>query len=111
VISGFGAARILARETGLHVLEYAAPAEQPARAVARVRVAATPDDAPDEGPLRQHVLITALDQAPASAAVVRRYRLDTSPLVRDVASGWRTGRAELVMDGHFDLLADVLPRE
>jgi ATP-dependent Clp protease ATP-binding subunit ClpC len=111
VISGFGAARILARETGLHVLEYAAPAEEPARAVARVRVAATPDDAPDEGPLRQHVLITALDQAPASAAVVRRYRLDTSPLVRDVASGWRTGRAELVMDGHFDLLADVLPRE
>jgi hypothetical protein len=41
-------------------------------------------------------------------AVVRRYRLDASPLVRDVSQGWRTGRHELVLNGDFDLLADVL---
>lgn len=110
VVSGFGAARILSREAGLHVLEYPSALEQSARAAARVRVAPTPDDT--SGASFQHAaLVAMLDQAAPSAAVVRRYRLDASPLIRDVASGWRTGRADWVMDGQFDLLADVLPRE
>lgn len=109
IISGFGASRILSREAGLHVLEYSDTKEQVSRAVARVRVAPTPDGASDGW---QHAaLLAVLDDTAPSAAVVRRYRLETSPLIRDVASGWRTGRADWVMDGHFDLLADVLPRE
>jgi hypothetical protein len=43
------------------------------------------------------------------ASVVRRYRLESSPLIRDITHGWRTGRTALVMEGHFDLRCDVLP--
>jgi hypothetical protein len=28
--------------------------------------------------------------------------------VRDVPPGWRTGRQDLVLDGHFDILGEVL---
>jgi hypothetical protein len=41
-------------------------------------------------------------------AVVRRYRHEPSPLVRD-AAGARTGRIDLVLAGNFDLLAAVTP--
>jgi hypothetical protein len=37
-----------------------------------------------------------------SGEIVRRYRLQPSPLVRD-QRGWRTGRAERVLAGDFDL--------
>ncbi len=36
--------------------------------------------------------------------IVRRYREEPSPLVRDSARGWRTGRLERVLDGDFDLM-------
>jgi ATP-dependent Clp protease ATP-binding subunit ClpC len=111
VISGFGASRILSTEVGLHVLDYMGPREQSARAVARVRLAATPDQIPEDDGPRHAALMAALAASPSSTAVVRRYRLDDAPLVRDVARGWRTGRADWVMDGQFDLLADVLPRD
>jgi hypothetical protein len=42
---------------------------------------------------------------------VRRYRLEPSPLIRDVRGRWRTGRAELVLGGQFDLLGETLPHE
>ncbi len=45
----------------------------------------------------------ALGTNPGS--VVRRYRLEGSPLVRDSVAGWRTGRVESVMEGNFDLLS------
>ena len=53
VISGLGAGRILARQSGLHVLEYSGAKEQSARAVARVRLSHTPDHVPDAGAPRQ----------------------------------------------------------
>ena len=44
----------------------------------------------------------ALSGSPAPQTVVRRYRREPSPLVRD-ASGWRTGRIDQVLAGDFDL--------
>jgi ATP-dependent Clp protease ATP-binding subunit ClpC len=107
VVSGFGASRLLAGEAGLHVLEYE-EGEKTARAIARVLAAPTPPDLP-EAPGEQHsVLSRLLEAAPASSVVVRRYRIDASPLIRDVRAGWRTGRADLVFDGHFDVMCDLL---
>ena len=107
VVSGFGAARILGRDAGLHLLEYEDAREEAARAVARVKIAPTPPTLPDAPAPRFSALTAELDRAPAVASVVRRYRLDASPLIRD-AHGWRTGRQDLVLDGDFDLLGDVL---
>ena len=43
------------------------------------------------------------EDAPTNPAVVRRYRLQPDPLVRDTARGYRTGRVERVLAGDFDL--------
>ena len=90
VVSGFGAWRLLAPEAGLHVLEYSDRGE-PQRAVARVMVG------------------ESLDALGSSGAqqVVRRYQLEPSPMVRDTRQGWRTGRVDLVLKGHFDVLRDI----
>jgi hypothetical protein len=55
------------------------------------------------------VLSVLLGKGPAPAAIVRRYRVDSSPVIRDLKQGWRTGRTELVFEGHFDLIAEVWP--
>jgi ATP-dependent Clp protease ATP-binding subunit ClpC len=104
VVSGFGANRILKRECGLHVLEYERPSTDSARAVATVRVAPTPDDRPEAATERRATLVHSLDRVAPTTAVVRRYRLGASPLIRDVPRGWRTGKPELVLNGDFDLL-------
>jgi ATP-dependent Clp protease ATP-binding subunit ClpC len=108
VISGFGASRVLSAEAGLHLLEYEGRDDDADRVVARVRVAATPNDLTYADKNKYAVMAAALEKTVPPASVVRRYRLDGSPLVRDATRGWRTGRAELVLDGHFDLLPDVL---
>jgi ATP-dependent Clp protease ATP-binding subunit ClpC len=104
LISGFGAHRLLKREAGLHVLELADDDRGPSRATARVRVAAAPlgDLTPDK--LRR-ALKEAFDRAGVPTNVVRRYRGDPSPLVRDMAAGWRSGRFDAVLRGDFDLIA------
>ena len=43
------------------------------------------------------------DSDPSGATVVRRYREQPSPLVRDGVSNWRTGRIDRVLGGDFDL--------
>jgi len=63
-----------------------------------------------ESTTEQWVLLSALlGKGPAPAAIVRRYRVDSSPVIRDLKHGWRTGRTELVFEGHFDLIAEVWP--
>jgi len=37
--------------------------------------------------------------------VVRRYRSEPSPLVRNINGSWRTGRLDAVLRGDFDLIA------
>ncbi len=39
-----------------------------------------------------------------SQQIVRRYREEPSPLVRDSVRGWRTGKIERVLEGGFDLM-------
>jgi ATP-dependent Clp protease ATP-binding subunit ClpC len=108
VISGFGAARLLSPEAGLHVLDYEDSADA-GRTVARVTVKPTPLMLP-QSMTEQWVLLSALlGKGPAPATIVRRYRVDSSPVIRDLKQGWRTGRTELVFEGHFDLIAEVWP--
>ena len=107
-VSGYGAHRILRPDAGQHVLE--TPQDEKSsfnRARALVRVAPQPDEPAGRGPdalLRQaeHALAAAGDAAPQT--IVRRYREEPSPLVRDSARGWRTGRLERVLGGDFDLI-------
>jgi len=49
----------------------------------------------------------ALGTAEGAPSIVRRYREDPSPLVRDFARGWRTGRVERVLAGDFDVVPAV----
>jgi ATP-dependent Clp protease ATP-binding subunit ClpC len=100
LVSGFGANRVLAPETGLHVFEPSEGSGQ--RLTARVRIAETPlGEVP--AAKERGIITKALDQAPRPNVVVRRYREDP-PLVRDAAGKWRTGRLDLVLGGEFDLL-------
>ena len=50
-------------------------------------------------------LIDALNRASQPRAVVRRYRSDPSPLVRNMNGSWRSGRLDAVLRGDFDLIA------
>lgn len=108
IISGFGAARLLSPEAGLHVLDYE-ESDDAGRTVARVIVKPTPLVLPESSTERWVLLSALLGKGPAPAAIVRRYRLDSSPVIRDLKHGWRTGRTDLVFEGHFDLIADAWP--
>jgi ATP-dependent Clp protease ATP-binding subunit ClpC len=104
LISGFGAYRLLTHEVGLHVLERPDEDGGASRATARVRIAAAPlADLPADR-LRA-ALVEALGRAGASNLVVRRYREEPAPLVRDLYGGWRSGRLDAVLGGDFDLIA------
>lgn len=104
-ISGFGAYPILARERGLHVLEIRSDGRSPARHRVRVRVQPQPDR-PAHGP--EELLSQALElfggAVPEQPEIVRRYREEPSPLVRDSVRNWRTGRLDRVLAGDFDLM-------
>jgi ATP-dependent Clp protease ATP-binding subunit ClpC len=108
-VSGYAAYTILRREAGLHVLE--TPQDERSsfrRVAASVRVVGQPEEPPGRGgreALSEQAerALSAEAQAPQQQ-VVRRYREEPSPLVRDSARGWRTGRVERVLDGDFDLI-------
>jgi ATP-dependent Clp protease ATP-binding subunit ClpC len=104
-ISGFAAYPILAGEHGQHVLESPTDGKSFARVRVLVLVAPQPDEPPSGGSTLQHQASRAFDvRDQQRTGVVRRYRDEPSPLVRDSARGWRTGRIDQVLDGDFDLL-------
>ena len=105
IISGFGAHRLLAQEVGLHVLELASDEDKGSgRAAARVRLAIAPlGDLPADK--FRNALADALGRGPQPHAVVRRYRSEPSPLVRNMNGSWRTGKLDAVLRGDFDLIA------
>jgi ATP-dependent Clp protease ATP-binding subunit ClpC len=109
VISGFGAHAVLSNEAGLHVQEIETPGSRGGavvnRVVARVRVAPTTGVTRQQQESDSDALVRVLSAEPASAYVVRRYRFEPSPLVRDARRGWRSGRVREVMAGNFDLFS------
>ena len=50
-------------------------------------------------------LAEAFARGPQPHAVVRRYRSEPSPLVRNMNGSWRTGKLDAVLRGDFDLIA------
>ncbi|HEV3471243.1 MAG TPA: AAA family ATPase [Pyrinomonadaceae bacterium] len=105
-VSGYAAFTLLSREAGLHVLETPQDEKSFNRARVRVRVVAQPDEPAGHGPdaLRRQAerAFEAEDTSPPQ--IVRRYREEPSPLVRDSLRGWRTGKIERVLAGDFDLI-------
>src|SRR6185312_16417476 len=96
--------RLLAREVGLHVLEVANDERGVGRAAARVRLAIAPlGDLPADK--FRAALIEAFGRGPQPHAVVRRYRSEPAPLVRNMNGSWRTGKLDAVLRGDFDLIA------
>jgi ATP-dependent Clp protease ATP-binding subunit ClpC len=109
-VSGFGAHTILAPENGLHVFESGTSkagkaAGKTARVTTRVTVVPQPLESAPTRPdgLRERARRCVADAGTPTRNVVRRYREQPSPLVRDSARGWRTGRADRVFGGDFDL--------
>jgi ATP-dependent Clp protease ATP-binding subunit ClpC len=101
-ISGLGAYPILAPESGVHVLEQPKGEHGSQRLKVRVTVVA------------QQLAGADGEREPADDAfrrlrgrrpgIVRRYRREPSPLVRDAVRGWRTGRLDRVLAGDFDVV-------
>ncbi len=104
LVSGFGAHRTLTRECGLHILEITGGGNGAGRATARVRMVTTPlGDLP--ATIMKKQILAALEKAARPSRVVRRYRGQPAPLVRNADGSWRTGRLDAVMRGDFDLIA------
>ncbi len=106
-VAGFGAYSLLAPEHGLHILEL--PDDRPRkfeRVIVHVRVAPQADGPQPANPkaLLRHVRQVLAEDDDADLTVVRRYREDPSPLVRDAVRGWRSGRLDLVLAGNFDAM-------
>jgi ATP-dependent Clp protease ATP-binding subunit ClpC len=105
-VSGFAAYTLLHTEEGLHVLETPQDEKSFNRARVHVRVVAQPDEPAGRGDeaLRKQAAAALATDANGSPQIVRRYREEPSPLVRDSVRGWRTGKLDRVLEGHFDLM-------
>ena len=105
LLGGLGAATILADEPGLHILERPTGDDKRdhrhQRIPATVAIAPRPPGAEERDPLA--AAENALAAQPAVVKVVRRYRFEPTPLVRDGVRGYRTGRLDRVLAGDFDL--------
>jgi len=109
-VSGYAAYSLLQGEHGLHVWEVPSTGRRSQRAIVRVRVAAQPASPVGR---KEDALLEARDAIAANKetpAIIRRYQEKPSPLVRDSASGWRSGRLDRVFSGEFDLLGCVRSR-
>jgi ATP-dependent Clp protease ATP-binding subunit ClpC len=103
-VSGFGSHGVLSLESGLHVFEVPKNKSRFNRIRARVQVAPVPTAAQEKQINRGAKATSCLDEAAVKVEIVRRYRQQPSPLVRDSIRGWRTGRLDRVFDGNFDVL-------
>ena len=103
LIAGFGAARAMSAEAGLHVLERGDARQGAHRIAARVLVVPAPAGEVSKAKRRAE-LIQALTKAPRTSTVIRRYRRQPSPLVRSADGSWRSGKLDAVLHGDFDVL-------
>ena len=108
-VSGFGAYLILSPESGLHVFELL----KAEKTFERHNVSVSVVSQPEIPPLGSETLLTQAEERfrteeGVTPRIVRYYRSEPSPLVRDTYRKWRTGRIDLVLDGNFDLFGPVL---
>ena len=107
-VSGYGAYALLENEDGIHVFE--SPGKEDWKAGTRVRVRVRVAPQPEDEPLptamqkRRENAHRALGDSDGTPVVVRHYREEPSPLVRDNVAGWKSGRLDLVLGGDFDLI-------
>jgi len=104
-ISGFAVYPILAVEQGIHEMEV--PGSKGKAVHHRVHVRVSPQSEEPifggrESELAQAEAVFSATE-PGNLHVVRRYREEPSPLVRDSVRKFRTGRIDLVWRGDFDL--------
>jgi ATP-dependent Clp protease ATP-binding subunit ClpC len=108
-VSGFGAYPILSPEQGIHEMEVPGSRDKPVHFRVHVRVISQPEETVFGS--RKSELTRAeralAESEPDKLPVVRRYREEPSPLVRDSVRKFRTGRIDLVWRGDFDLLQEV----
>ena len=103
---GLGANAILRREAGLHILETPDTDGSFLRQSARVRVVPQPFKARGAAQTEaEYARACVVGVPPGANTIVRRYREQPSPLVRDSIAGWRTGRLDQVLGGDFDLMS------
>jgi ATP-dependent Clp protease ATP-binding subunit ClpC len=102
-LTGLAAFTILKPEAGLHIFEEPDGERSFVRTSVQVSVAAQ-QPSHDDVPVAERAS-DALAVVDPVRTVVRRYRLEPSPLVRDSVRGWRTGRYERVLAGDFDLVS------
>ncbi|MFN0111912.1 MAG: AAA family ATPase [Blastocatellia bacterium] len=104
-VSGYGAFSLLLPEAGFHVLETPRKEGNYHRFKARVRVTSMPDEPVDAPDKLAKLARESFDKVGDwKLAIVRRYREQPSPLVRDSIRNWRTGKLERVLGGDFDLI-------
>lgn len=100
-VSGFGAHSILENESGIHVLE--TPKDEKSFNRYKVNVKVIPQPLiPTENTSDQINSLIKVESK-SNPEIVRRYRSEPSPLVRDAQNKWRTGRLDTVFAGDFDL--------
>ena len=100
--SGFGAWSILKAESGIHIWEIQKTSKKKDRIRAYVEV--VPQEMlsrEDDWYQSASRLLKAAEQA--RKLIVRTYRAEPSPLVKDNTHGWRTGLIHRVLEGDFDL--------
>ena len=106
-VTGLGCGVLLMSENGLHTMELDRKRgdgeHDTERISALVQVVSW-----EPGPERERAALAvlaraALAETAVAATVVRRYRLEPAPLVRDTVRGYRTGRIDRVLAGDFDL--------
>lgn len=101
-IDGFAALRILELEHGLHVAEEGGLGET---ATVQISVAAQPYVPESLLTEPSSTLAAKALERSASHDILRRYQEYPTPLVRDRRRDFRTGRLDLVLAGHFDLMS------
>jgi ATP-dependent Clp protease ATP-binding subunit ClpC len=96
---------LLRDEAGVHVFEIPQNGKSFRRCTVRVRIAPQPDTpARGSDDLRRSAKEAFATAGPGELAIVRRYREEPSPLVRDSVCQWRSGRLDTVLAGDFDLM-------
>ncbi len=107
-VIGFAAFTILEPEAGLHVLEIPTKGRKDFRRYkVRVRIAVQPEEPAghEREALRNQALRVFAELDGVTSTIVRRYREEPSPLIRDSVRKWRTGNWQRVLEGNFDLLS------